>query len=104
MVMRARCNMETLQRRKAHPRAVPALSGSVESISPATGGPLGDTRLLDSYSQTVAAVVRRVGPSVVNIRVLSGERGQGGGSGFILARDGFIPRNSSAPIRKRISR
>jgi hypothetical protein len=42
-----------------------------------------DDQLLDSYSQTIAAVVRRVAPCVVNIRVLSGERGSGGGSGFI---------------------
>ena len=51
-------------------------------------------QLLDSYSKTIAAVVNRVAPNVVNIRVLSGERGQGGGSGFIIARDGFILTNS----------
>ena len=50
--------------------------------------------LLDAYSQTIAAVVNRVAPSVVNIRVTSGERGPGGGSGFIIARDGFILTNS----------
>jgi len=55
---------------------------------------LDDGQLLDAYSQTIAAVVRRVAPSVVNIRVLSGERGTGGGSGFILSRDGFILTNS----------
>jgi S1-C subfamily serine protease len=54
----------------------------------------GDAELLDSYSRTIAAVVNRVAPTVVNIRVLSGERGQGGGSGFIIARDGFILTNS----------
>src|SRR4029077_10257479 len=54
----------------------------------------GDNELLDSYSKTIAAVVNRVAPSVVNIRVLSGERGQGGGSGFIIAHDGFILTNS----------
>ena len=54
----------------------------------------GDGELLDSYSKTIAAVVNRVAPTVVNIRVLSGERGQGSGSGFIIARDGFILTNS----------
>src|SRR2546423_4836123 len=54
----------------------------------------GDEELLDSYSRTIAAVVNRVAPTVVNIRVISGEGGQGGGSGFIIARDGFILTNS----------
>ena len=53
-----------------------------------------DDELLDSYSRTIAAVVNRVAPSVVNIRVSSAERGPGGGSGFIIARDGFILTNS----------
>jgi S1-C subfamily serine protease len=53
-----------------------------------------DQILLDSYSQTIAAVVNRVASSVVNIRVQSGERGQGGGSGFFISRDGFILTNS----------
>jgi len=53
-----------------------------------------DDQLLDSYSKTIAAVVNRVAPSVVNIRVLDGERGHGGGSGFVIARDGFILTNS----------
>jgi S1-C subfamily serine protease len=73
----------------------------VASESPAGGAPAlqsatsrGDPELLDSYSRTIAAVVNRVAPTVVNIRVLSGERGQGGGSGFIIARDGFILTNS----------
>src|SRR5436190_1200289 len=54
----------------------------------------GDEQLLDSYSRTIAAVVNRVAPAVVNIRVTRGDRGPGGGSGFIIARDGFILTNS----------
>ncbi|MEO7167868.1 MAG: trypsin-like peptidase domain-containing protein [Spartobacteria bacterium] len=73
---------------------MPILAGGVESFGAMGEASLGEARLLDSYSQTIAAVVRRVAPSVVNIRVLSGERGPGGGSGFVLARDGFILTNS----------
>ena len=36
----------------------------------------------------------RVASSVVNVRVTDGERGPGSGSGFIIARDGFILTNS----------
>jgi S1-C subfamily serine protease len=63
-------------------------------IGEAAASSVPDSQLLDAYSQTIAAVVNRVAPSVVNIRVVSGERGSGGGSGFILARDGFILTNS----------
>jgi S1-C subfamily serine protease len=52
-----------------------------------------DSELLDAYSRTVSAVVNRVAPSVVNIRV-EGARGAGGGSGFLIAPDGFILTNS----------
>src|SRR6266478_1072976 len=52
-----------------------------------------DDALLDSYSRTIAAVVNRVAPSVANIRV-QGARGAGGGSGFLIAPDGFILTNS----------
>ncbi|MEN3368823.1 MAG: hypothetical protein V7609_966 [Verrucomicrobiota bacterium] len=53
-----------------------------------------DDELLDSYSRTIAAAANRVAPSVVNIRVVSGAHGQGNGSGFLIARDGFILTNS----------
>ncbi|MBA2585126.1 MAG: trypsin-like peptidase domain-containing protein [Chthoniobacterales bacterium] len=56
--------------------------------------PFGDDQLLDAYSKTIAAVVNRVAPSVVNIRVVSHEGRAGGSSGFLIARDGFILTNS----------
>lgn len=68
--------------------------GAEEASLPESGASRPDDgELLDGYSRTVAAVVNRLAPSVVNIRV-KGERGEGGGSGFIIARDGFILTNS----------
>jgi S1-C subfamily serine protease len=67
--------------------------GDRPGAPPASAG-YDDDELLDSYSKVISAVVNRVAPTVVNIRVLSGERGPGGGSGFIIARDGFILTNS----------
>jgi S1-C subfamily serine protease len=69
-----------------------------ETDRTASFGPVAESRaddqLLDGYSRTVSAVVQRVAPSVVNIRV-EGENHRGGsGSGFIIARDGFILTNA----------
>src|SRR5437870_1633804 len=72
----------------------PALSDGESPVFPAAPVLGGDDQLLDAYSRTIAAVANRVAPSVVNIRVLNGARGQGGGSGFVIARDGFILTNS----------
>jgi S1-C subfamily serine protease len=64
----------------------------LESLPPAPQS--SDAELLDAYSQTVAAVVNRVAPSVVNVRASASPRGQGSGSGFIIAPDGFILTNN----------
>jgi S1-C subfamily serine protease len=53
-----------------------------------------DAELLDSYSRTIAAVVNRVAPCVVNIRAQGVGRNGGTGSGFLIAPDGFILTNS----------
>src|SRR4029079_10079575 len=53
-----------------------------------------DSELLDSYSRTIAGVVNRVAPSVVNIRAEGVGRNGGTGSGFLIAPDGFILTNS----------
>jgi S1-C subfamily serine protease len=54
----------------------------------------GDDSLLDSYSRTISSVVTQVAPAVVNIHIETGRRGEGNGSGFFIAPDGFILTNS----------
>src|SRR5437763_6607844 len=68
----------------------------------ASAVPPEDTELLDAYSRAVTDVVKRVGPSVVNIEVFGidprdpqkRERRRGAGSGFVFTPDGFILTNS----------
>ena len=69
-------------------------AGAAPAVASRTVPPTDDSALFDAYSQTVAAVVNRVAPSVVNIRVLDGDKGQGSGSGFFITPDGFILTNS----------
>ena len=80
---------------KIQPEYLPVLDENAATSAPVSATVLPeDDALLDSYSRTVNAVVNRVAPSVVNIRV-EGEKHRGGsGSGFIIARDGFILTNS----------
>ena len=84
------------------PEWVPTLSDADSTVAETPVlPPSGEDELLDSYSRTVAGVVEKVGPAVVNIRVhranperqLGSESG-GSGSGFVIAPDGFILTNS----------
>jgi len=52
-----------------------------------------DDELLDAYSQAVVSAVERLAPSVARVET-RGRRGQAGGSGFVLAGDGFLLTNS----------
>src|SRR5688500_2396012 len=71
--------------------------GEANVFAPSPPDATEDSPLLDAYSRTVSGVVEKVAPSVVNIRVQHENRrgaGQGSGSGFVIAPDGFILTNS----------
>jgi hypothetical protein len=51
-----------------------------------------DGELLDSYSQTIADAVDRVGPAVSRIERIGGKGGHG--SGFAISPDGLIITNN----------
>jgi S1-C subfamily serine protease len=82
--------------------AVPRLHPLLDESSPATDAPgrkeraVDDAALLDAYSAAVVGAVERVRPAVVHIRVerRGRTRGEGSGSGFIIAPDGYLLTNS----------
>ncbi len=66
-------------------------AGPGESVP---GSAPGDPDLLDAYSRSVTAAVRRIRPAVVHIGVHREGKAQGSGSGFVITPDGYVLTNS----------
>ena len=75
------------------PNAAFILDADSAAQGPGTNGST-DDQALDAYSNVVANVVERVGPSVVRIDVRRGGRNAGSGSGVIVSSDGLALTNS----------
>jgi S1-C subfamily serine protease len=83
------------------PRSTQFLAGEADPLRRADLTPdlpdPDDLELLDAYSRAVIGVVDRLTPSVVSVRITAqdgrGGTGQGAGSGFVIAPDGFIITN-----------
>jgi S1-C subfamily serine protease len=83
-------------------RVTPVLLDTARpDAGPLTAPAIEDEELLDAYSQTITVAAAKVGQAVVNIRVgraaAAEQRARGqesGGSGFIVAPDGYIVTNS----------
>jgi S1-C subfamily serine protease len=83
-------------------RATPVLLDSAQTAQgPLSAPAVDDEELLDAYSQTITGAAAKAGQAVVNIRVgrpqaapQNGRPQESGGSGFIVAPDGYIVTNS----------
>jgi S1-C subfamily serine protease len=79
------------------PRFQPLVSTGQPQESGDVSKPTDDRDLLDAYSRAVVDVVEAVTPSVVSIRIVAenrrGKTGEGAGSGFVVAPDGFVVTN-----------
>jgi S1-C subfamily serine protease len=79
------------------PTWVPVLLENPAEALNSVRASLNDGQLLDAYSESVSGAVANVASAVVNIQIKNpslGRRGEGGGSGFLIAPDGFILTNS----------
>jgi S1-C subfamily serine protease len=79
------------------PAWTPVLLENSGTVAAADRGALSDGQLLDAYSETVSGAAANIAPAVVNIQVKNpslGRQGEGGGTGFLIAPDGFILTNS----------